>query len=763
MFLPAHKFHRSAILVFVVLTMTCARPLRANGQYIWPPSEGNKYCATASVLETPADGSVDFPRDTSFFAGVGPAFLLSRPPSLAGMRVGTWSPTDAMLDLFDGCWDDAGNFVRIEILFDEFHNPPGPIGLVDFTYNPYQYGIDPVYGWFDIDIDANPQTGGDINTFANRYLGNVARFGGRPPPPLACRTALNGDDIDYNPNTAPHVERSGEDFHIALFGGLTTSIEQRIGNGNSFFEPNESWVLTGRFLQRAHAYEMFSSANGNGTYEPLCQLEFRHFAAHNATRVTLVYPLNPEGSAEQEGIDANQIPTDSNANNENSLLEAMLDLSNVAAQIQPGSPLVSDPHYEVIAPWGNVDANTFLDPATWQLTALIGTAYPQQDFFGALLAWTDAYPRPLLGDFTGDGNINIIDVAFFNMRLGMLDGQFPYDNDNSVNGSVSIPTFGPNFDVLDLNYDGFINDDDRDLIVIPGDINADLQVNALDIDALVQVLLDPLALGGVCPDATIVGACCIFNGNFEVCVETDSQSCINQGGSFQGVGTNCTVDGCPLSLGACCVPPAMFQATCVECTQSDCSLFGGTYLGPGTTCANQGSSCGGTTATGACCVNVGGAAPCSQQTQIDCQNIGGAYQGDNTGCNPTTGGCPDGNEPFVSGACCLTSPAGDTCQFIDATTCTSNGGIFIGPGSSCANVPCNNTPAPAPVPCCVGNAQCIDTHLMDCINQNGIPLSGGDTCADVAIKRLLPRADLNHDGKINGLDIQVMVHILIGN
>ncbi len=751
------------MLVFVLLTMTCARSLRANGPCVWPPSEGNKYCATASVLETPADGTVDFPRDTSFFAGVGPAFLLSRSPSLAGMRVGPWSPTDAMLDLFDGCWDDAGNFVRIEILFDEFHNPPGPIGLVDFTYNPYQYGIDPVYGWFDIDIDANPQTGGDINTFANRYLGNVARFGGRPPPPLACRTALNGDDNDNNPNTAPHVERSGEDFHIALFGGLTTSIERRIGDNDNNFEPDESWVLTGRYLHRAHAYELFSSANGDGTYEPLCQLEFRHFAVYNATRVTLVYPLNQEGSAEQLGIDANQIPTDSNADNENSLLEAMLDLCNVAAQIQPGSPLVNNPHYEVIEPWRNADANTFLDPAAWQLTALIGTAYPQQDFFGALLAWTDAYPRPLLGDFTGDGNINITDVAFFNMRLGMLDGQFPFDNDNSVNGSVTIPNFGPNFDVLDLNYDGFINDDDRDLIIIPGDINADLQVNALDIDALVQILLDPLALGGVCPDTTVVGACCIFNGNFEICVETDSQTCINQGGSFQGTGTNCTVDGCPLSLGACCVPPAMFQTSCVEFTQSDCSIFGGTYLGPGTTCANQGSSCNGTTATGACCVNVGGVAPCSQQTQIDCQNIGGVYQGDNTGCNPTTGGCPNGNDPFVSGACCLSSASGDTCQFVDQTTCASNGGIFFGPGSSCANVPCNNTPAPAPLACCVGNAQCIDTNLMDCINQNGIPLSGGDTCADVAIKRLLPRADLNHDGKINGLDIQVMVHILIGN
>jgi len=741
--------------------MVGAFALRAVGQVNWPPSEGNKICATAGILEAPAEGSVDFPRDTTLFAGIGPAILTSRPPSLAAMRLGSWSPIDATFDLFDGCWDETGNFVRLEILFDELLNPPGPIGLVDFTYNPYQFGLDPVYGWFDIDIDANPQTGGDIDTFANRYLGNIARFGGLPPPPLTCRAARGGNDLDNNPNTLPLVERSGEDFHIALFGGLTTSIERRLGNNDNLFEPDEAWVLTGHYLRRAHAYEMFSSANGDGTYEPLCQLEFRHFSEQNATRITLVYPLNQEGAAEQLGVDANQIITDANADNENSLYEGMLDLTTVVGQIAPGSPLTNDSFFDLISPWGNADPNDYLDPTTWQLTALVGTAYAQQDFFGALLAWTDAYPRPLLGDLTGDGSINLTDIAFFNARLSALDGVFPFDTDNSVNGSVTITNFGPSFDLLDLNYDGVIDDADREMIVIPGDINADLQVNALDVGALVQILIDPLAVQSVCPDTSDFGACCIFTGSFDICINTDSASCITQGGSFQGIGTNCTVDGCPLSLGACCVPPAMFQSSCVELPQNDCSIFGGTYIGPGTTCADQSIVCN-PNARGACCLIVGGLPPCTLETQADCSNIGGSYQGDNTFCDAATGGCPTGSGPMIAGACCLSTPIGTTCQIIDETSCFANGGIYFGADTSCANVPCD-APTPPLVACCIGNAQCIDTDLLSCVNQNGIPLNGGDTCVDVAIDRLLPRADLNRDQKIDGLDIQVMVHILVGS
>jgi len=760
--MPTKTIRRSPLPVLVALTLVGTLTLRAPGQVNWPPSEGNKFCATAGILDTPAQGSVDFPRDTTLFAGAGPALIMSQSPSLAGLRLGSWSPTDATIDLFDGCWDDTGNFVRLEILFDNFHNPPGPIGLVDFTYDPFQFGLDPVYGWFDIDIDANPQTGGDIATFANRYLGNIARFGGLPPPPLTCRAARGGNDNDGNSNTLPPVERSGEDFHIALFGGLTTNIERRLGNNDNFFEPDEAWILTGHYLRRAQAYEMFSSANGDGTYQPLCQIEFRHFSAQNATRITLVYPLNQEGAAEQLGVDANQINTDANADNENSLFEGMLDLTTVVGLIAPGSPLTNDTFFDLISPWGNADPNDFLDPTTWQLTALVGTAYAQQDFFGALLAWTDAYPRPLLGDFTGDGTINGVDIAFFDARLSALDGVFPFDSDNSINGSVTITNFGPSFDLLDLNYDGIIDDVDRQLIIIPGDINADLHVNALDVAALVQVLIDPLAATSVCPDTTNFGACCVFTGSFDICVDTDSQSCITQGGSFSGTGTNCTVDGCPLSLGACCVSPAMFQSSCVEFPQNDCVLFGGTYLGPGTTCANEGGQCNGNTATGACCVNIGGLPPCSQQTQAECLNLGGSYQGDNTACNAATGGCPTGGGPMLAGACCLPSPIGSICQIIDENSCFANGGIYFGADTVCANVPCD-APMPPPVACCISNAQCIDTDLISCINQNGTPLSGGDTCTDVATDRLLPRADLNRDQKIDGLDIQVMVHILVGN
>lgn len=731
-----------------------------HAQVNWPPSEGVKYCQNANVEVTTAEGEVDFPRDTSGFAAAGPTLLFSRPPSLAGIQIGVWSPADAMVDLFEGCWDTNGNFVRLELLFDEFHNPPGTVGLVNFTYTPFQYGTDPIYGWIDIDIDANINTGGETNNVDRRYTGNIARFGGLPTIPLANRVARSGQDNDNNPFTTPPVERSGEDFHLALFGDLTQSIEHRLGDNDNQFEPNESWILTGHYLHRSHAYENFSSANGDGSYEPLCQLEFRHFPTFAATRITLVYPLNPAGSAEQAGIDVVNIPIDSDATNDNSLAEAMLDLVDVVNQLPPGSPLFNDAFFNLMAPWGNANPNQFLDPTTWDITALVGTAYPQQDFFGALVAWTDAYPRPMLGDLNGDGDISPADVIAFNARLQFIDGQFPFDVDNNINGTVTLPNFGPNFDLLDLDYNGIIDDADRQMIVILGDLNADFLVNELDVAALVAILLDPTAASSLCPDTSEFGACCLFNDGFDVCTETNSNTCTSQGGLFQGTGTNCSIDGCPLSLGACCVPPGAFQSDCVDLTPNDCAIFNGIFLGPDTSCATHQVACNPSGPIGACCLNIGSLPPCAQITAADCQTLGGVYRGDNTGCNPFTGDCPLGGDPNSPGACCLNSPTGVTCQITNANNCDVDGGVFLGPNTTCNNQNCSG-PASPPVACCLGGAQCVDTNLLSCIAQNGIPIAIGVGCDELAASTLLPRADLNGDGAINGLDIQVMVHILI--
>ncbi len=131
------------------------------------------------------------------------------------------------------------------------------------------------------------------------------------------------------------------------------------------------------------------------------------------------------------------------------------------------------------------------------------------------------------------------------------------------------------------------------------------------------------------------GACCTDG----VCtIAATELVCISGGGVFQGIGTDCSGDPCPVVTGACCFP----DVSCQEgVTQTDCEAMSGVYLGNGTLC--EGSPC--TALDGACCTPVGG---CVLQNQDDCVNqIGGVWQGPGTicpdDCVPTCVGDLDGD------------------------------------------------------------------------------------------------------------------------
>lgn len=99
-------------------------------------------------------------------------------------------------------------------------------------------------------------------------------------------------------------------------------------------------------------------------------------------------------------------------------------------------------------------------------------------------------------------------------------------------------------------------------------------------------LVDPIAdfgcLGfgstpGYLPCPAPVGACCFPSGE---CALEGQELCLDDGGSFQGVGTLCEPNPCPPPLGACCLP----SGQCVVASAGDCSAQGGTYVGDGTNC-----------------------------------------------------------------------------------------------------------------------------------------------------------------------------------
>lgn len=427
--------------------------------------------------------------------------LIHATPDIAGYVMGNWQPANPSVDLYTGAWSPAGLFLRVEIAFFGHLNPPGLLAIRGDLYAPYLYGLNPVFGYIELDLDRNVASGGESAFPERRYLWNAARFGGLPSVPRFLtnnRFAANWFDLDHTISTPPYVERSGEEFHIALFGDWIDQVIEITGDGDGVFEEGEVWLLRGQLFHRAHAFETFSAAGGDGVYQPVVDLRFENPAGSNLTFVTLVYPLTNAGSAQQNGSATTQ-PNDGNDTNQNSIEEALFDLkASVQRIVANGSPLQNHPAYPLISPWGNENPAGYLNSTLYFVDMLVGMAYTNEDPSGTLCAWTDAWPDCEPGDFNGDGRVNMDDVQMLNTFISQYDGSAD-DADGVVNGSVAIPNFGPNYSIFDLNYDGWVNNDDRRMVRIPGDLNGDFLLNAMDVNLLVGALVNPGGLPGGLP------------------------------------------------------------------------------------------------------------------------------------------------------------------------------------------------------------------------------------------------------------------------
>jgi len=421
-------------------------------------------------------------------------------PDIIAVRISRWQPDVPHEDLFAGAAVASGDFFRLDIIFDGLVNPPGPTGCCGFPFAPFEYGDHPVFGYVEIDMDAgtNTDTGGELDTPQLMFLGNAARFGGLPADPiLESRCALGASAFDSDITTPPLVDRSGEDFHIALHGWEITGI-QRSAPTNITFGPGEVWLVSGRLFPRARGYERFSFADTSGypgRYSPIVRLQFAHSTRDDQTTVSLVYPLNNRGSAAQMGTSIIE-PLDGDAANQNSVVEALDDLVFSSANAPP--IWRDDPAFALIAPWGGLEpvpannsAAQFLDPLRWRITVLVGGSYtaPGND---AQFVWSDVLPDVLPGDFNGDGGIDWRDRWLLERFILGNDGAAEKDNDGQVNCVVSLTSFGPNFSVFDVNYDGRVESSDlsapTQINRVPGDLDGDSDVDQIDFGML-QVCL----------------------------------------------------------------------------------------------------------------------------------------------------------------------------------------------------------------------------------------------------------------------------------
>lgn len=373
-------------------------------------------------------------------------------PDVKRIVISPWSSPTPSTDPYNGesVGHNVAHLVRIDIVLSGLVNPPGPLGLNAQPYSPFLYGQNPIYGFVEIDVDNDRDTGGETPAAAaQRYLGNAARFGAKPEGSIGVRAARSGDDLFQPYTNSPQVCLSGADWVIALCGCFTTTVVSKTPAGAPTFGPGAEWIVEGRFFRRSGGYVGASIMTGGttpGAYDPVVRLRFKHSTYSDQTTISLVYALNQTGAAMLAGQSAQSI--DTVASNHTSIAEGVTDLI-VGAQSRPLTGLA----YVLTNRWAGKSMSSATDTTRWRPNFLVGTAY--KDPTDALYVWTDVGFECKTGDVNGDGLVNLTDRAAVASAILSLDGG-PSDADGLMNGQVTIPWFGTNFNLHDVTGNGVI-------------------------------------------------------------------------------------------------------------------------------------------------------------------------------------------------------------------------------------------------------------------------------------------------------------------
>lgn len=394
-------------------------------------------------------------------------------PDLLSVTLSRWmlNTTVSGMPFVGTATGSSSHLFRLDIEFAGLVNPPGPIGDPFLTNAPFAYGPSPLYGFVEINIDRRQSggrdTGGDVTAEAmNRYLANVGRFGGIPGDSLGLRTVTRPGQVDFDFQTAPHFERSGAEFVFKLCGCDDFSILWTSTPDDTEFSSGDVWVIRGHFFERTSGFRGVSRmvCPTPQAYSPIVNVRFAHNATTNTTQVSMVYALTQEGARDLAGL--NYVPAINDQvgcdGNDGSITEAMYDVSaGAAAANASGWNGVDLPTRTMSQGWiGRLGAMPqYLDPTDWRISAIFGTTYdrsvtaPADD--GATFVWTDALGCER-GDQDGDGLITGFDRTAISNYIEQADGG-PTDADGIINGRVTTPIFGSEFDVSDLNYDGQVD------------------------------------------------------------------------------------------------------------------------------------------------------------------------------------------------------------------------------------------------------------------------------------------------------------------
>ncbi len=429
-----------------------------------------------------------------------------RLPDLLEIKLLSYFPFDASLDLFDGVTDlssSSADFFRLDLILKGLANPGGSVD--PFDYSPFLYGDNPVYGFVEIDMDEGIDTGGELNAPDYRYLGNAARFGGMiGEEDLQDRVAIDASAFDGDFTTEPQIERSGEEFHLALLGGefSPSDIDKIVGDGDGIFEAGETWRITASFFHRAHGFAPFSFIEGGphpGEYEPESTLQFAHDLVTDLTTISLVFPLTQAGAAAISGGLEENLNLDST--DQASVEEGLFDLI-LSAEYLAKFP-TGDPEEAILTGWAWRDTTSYLAPHDWSVTALLGSAYTEFSPSGIYYLWSDLYPDIVRGDVDGDEEVQSDDEALIAGYITANDAL-----DGLVDGMVVIAGFASDFSLYDINHDGVVSDFDIAVSDATGDGNGDRNLDLADLAVFQRCFgIDSMAFGEcVVMDLDINGA-----------------------------------------------------------------------------------------------------------------------------------------------------------------------------------------------------------------------------------------------------------------
>lgn len=448
-----------AILIPAVFSLLAPPVLASDGTGEWSDPAGD-----AVVRRTDVGNDAPLP----------PGF---DPIDLLHVSVRGWQTPTPTSDPYTGAVavGDADLF-RLQVVVDGVVAPPGPLAIDGSTYDPYKFGTRPLFGYIELDVDGQKNSGGELMPLAGqRYLANVGRFGLSPLGSISERIVRSADDLDSNFFTLPEFERTGGEFALALCGCLTPTVVSQDGNMDSIFDAGETWIIRSRFFERFQAYSSesgFFGGSSAGMFNPFVDLQFAHNAIQNTTTVTLIFPITNAGAAQLAGAPAQ--PMDFSVLNHTSIEEALDDLIG-------GAGFTSGPLAELTDPWEGRDFDDYSRPAEWDVHAIIGTA-PTAAQLSSFYVWTDTGFGETLGDLNDDDLADSADAQIIYDTVSSDDGG-PGDADSVVNGEVGIHDFGHSFDIRDLNGDGLISNADASLIDCPVDLNADGILDIFDVFA----------------------------------------------------------------------------------------------------------------------------------------------------------------------------------------------------------------------------------------------------------------------------------------